>query len=133
MSNVEIIPPWSEDRIERLILKHDGNLTRVAGELDCATMRLRKFVRSSPRLSAALEETFDCAVDEAVDVLYEGLRDRLSFQNRFYSAKEFLRTTAARKRGFGQDASGAATLELKDKAGQKTITLRWLEPPKEEG
>jgi hypothetical protein len=55
----------------------------------------------------------------------------MSFQNRFYAAKEFLRTGAARRRGFGHEASGSATLELKDKGGARTITLRWLEPREE--
>ena len=33
--------------------------------------------------------------------------------------------------GFGHDASATALLELKDKGGHKTITLRWLEPEEE--
>ena len=82
-------------------------------------------------LTAAIDEVFEGAVDEAVGVLFEGLRDEGSFQNRFYAAKEFLRTGTARRRGFGHEASGQATLELKDKGGARTITLRWLEPQEE--
>ena len=61
--------------------------------------RLRKFVAKSQRLCAAIDEVFEGAVDEAVGVLFEGLRDEMSFQNRFYAAKEFLRTGAARRTG----------------------------------
>ena len=84
----------------------------------------------SPVLKDA-SRVFEGAVDEAVAILFEGLRDVNSCQNRFYAAKEFLRTNAARRRGFGHDASATALLELKDKGGHKTITLRWLEPEEE--
>ena len=124
-------PELDEARIEVLIAEHDGDLGKVAKRLGVASSRLRKFVAMSPVLRAACEEVFEGAVDEAVAVLFEGLRDQGSFQNRFYAAKEFLRTSAARRRGFGHDASATATLELKDQRGSKTITLRWLEPREE--
>jgi hypothetical protein len=125
-------PDLDEQRIEALLLEHDGNIGKVAKKLGIPSKRLRKAVAMSPALSAACDEVFEGAVDEAVGVLFEGLRDEHSFQNRFYAAKEFLRHGTARKRGFGHDASGQATLELKDKGGTKTITLRWLEPTREE-
>ena len=125
-------PDLDEARIEDLIAEHDGDIGKVAKRLGIASARLRKFVALSPVLTAACEEVFEGAVDEAVSVLFQGLRDEGSFQNRFYAAKEFLRTGAARRRGFGHDASATATLELKDKGGSRTITLRWLEPAKEE-
>jgi hypothetical protein len=124
-------PELDEDRIEGLLAEHDGKVGRVAKKLGVKSSRLRKFVAMSPRLSGAIDEVFEGAVDEAVGVLFEGLRDEMSFQNRFYAAKEFLRTGAARRRGFGHEASGSATLELKDKGGARTITLRWLEPREE--
>ena len=120
--------PLNEDRIEELLAEHDGSIIKVAKKLGVERRRLRKFVAMSPRLCGAVDEVYEGAVDEAVGVLFEGLRDEGSFQNRFYAAKEFLRTGAARRRGFGHEASGSATLELKDKAAGRTITLRWLEP-----
>ena len=125
-------PDLDEARIEDLIAEHDGDIGKVAKRLGIGSARLRKFVALSPALTAACEEVFEGAVDEAVSVLFQGLRDEGSFQNRFYAAKEFLRTGAARRRGFGHDASATATLELKDKGGSRTITLRWLEPAKDE-
>ena len=132
----EIIPfpkdaDLDEDRIEGLLVEHDGDIRKVSKRLGVASARLRKFVAMSPLLKDACEEVFEGAVDEAVAILFEGLRDVNSFQNRFYAAKEFLRTNAARRRGFGHDASATALLELKDKGGHKTITLRWLEPEEE--
>ena len=123
--------PLDEERIEGLLAEHDGNIGKVAKKIGVSSARLRKFVAMSPVLCAACEEVFEGAVDEAVAVLFEGLRDESSFQNRFYAAKEFLRTGTARRRGFGPEASGQATLELKDKGGSRTITLRWLEPREE--
>ena len=124
-------PELDEERIEGLLAEHDGNVGKVAKKLGVKSARLRKFVAMSQRLCGAIDEVFEGAVDEAVGVLFEGLRDEMSFQNRFYAAKEFLRTGAARRRGFGHEASGSATLELKDKGGARTITLRWLEPREE--
>ena len=124
-------PDLDEARIEVLLEQHDGDIGKVARQLGVASSRLRKFVALSPVLCAAIDEVFEGAVDEAVSVLFQGLRDEGSFQNRFYAAKEFLRTATARRRGFGHDASATATLELKDKGGTKTITLRWLEPREE--
>ena len=125
-------PDLDEARIEVLLAEHDGDVGKVAKRLGIGSSRLRKFVALSPILCAAVEEVFEGAVDEAVAVLFQGLRDESSFQNRFYAAKEFLRTGAARRRGFGHDPSATATLELKDQRGARTITLRWLEPTKEE-
>ena len=124
-------PDLDAERIECLIAEHDGTVGRIAKALGVGSRRLRKFIAMSTRLSEAVDEVFEGAVDEAVGVLFEGLRDEGSHQTRFYAAKEFLRTGSARRRGFGQEASGQATLELKDKGGARTITLRWLEPMEE--
>ena len=133
--NAEILPfegELDEDQVAACLLKLDGSILQASLKLDGGSARLRRFVEASPRCRAACEEAIELAIDESVGVLFQGLRDTGSFQNRFYAAKEFLRTAAARKRGFGHEASGQATLELKDKGGQKTITLRWLEPQQEE-
>ena len=124
-----VLPPIStRTGSNAFLLEYDGNIGRIAKALGVGSRRLRKFIAMSTRLSEAVDEVFEGAVDEAVGVLFEGLRDEGSHQTRFYAAKEFLRTGSARRRGFGQEASGQATLELKDKGGARTITLRWLEP-----
>jgi hypothetical protein len=133
--NAEILPfepELDEDKIEAILLSLDGSIREAAIVLDVKSSRLRRFVQASPRLREACAEAFALAIDESVGVLFEGLRDKNSFQNRFYAAKEFLRSAEGRSRGFGHEASGQATLELKDKGGARTITLRWIEPPAEE-
>jgi hypothetical protein len=124
-------PELDEDKLESLLLEVDGSIREAAILLDVKSARLRRFVQASPRLRSACEEALALAVDESIGVLFEGLRDKGSFQNRFYAAKEFLRSAEGRKRGFGHEASGQATLELKDKGGARTITLKWIEPPAE--
>jgi hypothetical protein len=124
-------PELDEDEVESLLLVNDGSIREAAQLLGVKSSRLRRFVQASPRCREACEEAMALAVDEAVGVLFEGLRDKGSFQNRFYAAKEFLRSAEGRKRGFGHEASGQATLELKDKGGSRTITLKWIEPPAE--
>jgi hypothetical protein len=125
-------PELDEHEVEGLLLVNDGSIRDCAILLGVKSSRLRRFVQASARCREASEEAFALAVDESIGVLFEGLRDKGSFQNRFYAAKEFLRSAEGRKRGFGHEASGQATLELKDKGGQRTITLKWIEPPAEE-
>ena len=108
------------------LLEVDGNITLAARKLSIDPEAFRAIVRKTPLLSEAVEEAMERGVDEAVGVLFHGLRDEGSFQNRFYAAKEFLRTEAARRRGFGPRERAEASLEVKSGAGQTTLTLRWL-------
>lgn len=125
-------PNLDQDRIAELIAEFDGNVTKIAKKLGATSARVRRFIDMSPKLREAVEESFEGLLDEAVDVLIEGLRDQGSFQNRFYSAKALLNSSAARRRGFGQPV-GQAALEIKNASGTKTITLKWLEPPDSDG
>jgi hypothetical protein len=126
-----VVAPYDDDEIARELLACDGQVRKVARKLKLDSQDLRLYVGKSARLAQVMEECFALAVDEAMEVLYAGLRDDGSFQNRFYSAKEFLRSSEGRKRGFGAELSGQAMLELKGDPGRKTITLRWLDPLEE--
>lgn len=122
-------PEFDEDEVSQAILAARGNLTTVAERLRVSSARLRLYVDARPALRAAMQETIERGVDQAVEILFEGLADLTSYQNRFYAAKELLRTDAARRRGFGQERGVAATLEVKaGDARPTTIALKWLEP-----
>ena len=124
----EFSDPLDADQVERLIFERDGNVTEIAKTLAVRSDRLRAFIMASGVLRRALDEVYEGAVDEAIGVLFRGLRDEASFQNRFYAAKEWLRSGAGHKRGFGQAPAPLGSLEIKDSSAGRTIVLKWLEP-----
>jgi hypothetical protein len=123
-------PRLDPEEVRQLLFAHDGNVTEAARELHVRPERLRAYVRSVPALWRAIEETMDQGVDKAIDVLWDALRDTESFQNRYYAAKEFLRSEAGRRRGFGPRET-APSVEVKTSARSTAITIKWLDPPKE--
>jgi hypothetical protein len=127
---VPIDPGFDQDEIRELLFAHDGNVTEAAKELGVKPERLRAYVRAMPALTRALDETMDQGVDRAIGVLWAALRDDGSFQNRYYAAKEFLRSEAGRRRGFGPRET-ATSLEVKTSDRATSITIKWLDPPKE--
>lgn len=127
---VPIDPGFDQDEIRELLFAHDGNVTEAAKELGVKPERLRAYVRAMPALTRALDETMDQGVDRAIGVLWAALRDEGSFQNRYYAAKEFLRSEAGRRRGFGPRET-ATSLEVKTSDRATSITIKWLDPPKE--
>lgn len=111
-------------QVRQILMAHDGNVTEAAKELDVDPERLRTYVYAMPALKRAIDETLAQGVDAAVDVLFTALRDAASFQNRYYAAKEFLRSDAGRRRGFGPREHTA--LEIKP-TSPATLTLKWLD------
>jgi hypothetical protein len=124
----EFSEPLDVDEVEGLIFELDGNVSLIARTLSVRSDRVRAFIMASGTLRRALDEVYEGAVDEAIGVLFKGLRDEASFQNRFYAAKEWLRSGAGHKRGFGQAPAPHASLEIKDGSAGRTIVLKWLEP-----
>ena len=127
---VPIDPSFDQDEIRQLLFQHGGDVTEAAKAIGVKPERLRAYVRAMPALNRALDETMDQFVDQAIGVLREALRDEGSFQNRFYAAKEFLRSEAGRRRGFGPRET-ATSLEVKTSDRATTLTIKWLDPPKE--
>jgi hypothetical protein len=124
----EFSAPLDADEVEELIFEHDGNVVEIARRLCVRSDRVRAFIMAKASLRRALDEVYEGAVDEAIGVLFRGLRDEASFQNRFYAAKEWLRSGAGHKRGFGQAPAPHAALEIKDSSAGRTVVLKWLEP-----
>jgi hypothetical protein len=101
----------------------DGNVTAVARQLNVHSVRLRRFIDATPALRAEMAEIVERGVDQAIKILFKGLRDK-HLGVKLQAAKEFLRFQGARRRGFGpQDA----THELTSRAGEPLI-ITWLEP-----
>ena len=71
------LTPSTRTRSKRLFLRHNSHVAKVAKKLGFESMMLRKMIKDGPRLPAAMDEAFEIAVDETVDVLYEGPRNRL--------------------------------------------------------
>jgi hypothetical protein len=127
---VPISPEFDPEEISQLLFEHGGDVTAAAKAIGVKPERLRAYVRAMPALNRALDETMDQFVDQAIGVLREALGDQASFQNRFYAAKEFLRSEAGRRRGFGPRET-ATSLEVKTSDRGGSITIKWLDPPKE--
>jgi len=123
------LPSLDQDEVADVLREAKGNITEAAKSLNVRPERLRAFVAGVPKLGLIIDEVMEQGVDRAIGVLHEALDDELSFQNRFYAAKEFLRSAAGRKRGFGGPEPGQA-VEVRQ-SGAGVITLRWLEPPDE--
>jgi hypothetical protein len=132
--NDELVPfeNLDQDKVRLALVKLDGNVTEAAKLLKVPPERLRAYVEGMPALRRAVTETMEQGVDMAMAVLFEALRDKMSFQNRYYAAKEFLRSEAGRRRGFGGREPASASLQVQTTGGPTTITLRWIEPPAEE-
>lgn len=128
VAKLEFSEPLDAETVEELIFRFDGNVSAIAKSLAVRSDRLRAFIMAKGELRRAIDEVYEGAVDEAIGVLFRGLRDEASFQNRFYAAKEFLRSGAGHKRGFGQAPSPIGSLEIKDSSAGRTIVLKWLEP-----
>jgi hypothetical protein len=115
------------ERLRSLLIELNGNITKAAERLRVDSAFLRGFVDRIPRLRLALAEIMERGVDQAVDILYEGLADQASFQNRFYSAKEMLKSDAGRRRGYGREISH--NLEIKP-VTRGSLEIKWIDPPK---
>ena len=68
INELVILDPLNKDRIEHLLLHDDGHVAMVAKRVGVESMTLRKMIKDGPRLQAAMDETFEIAVDEAVGV-----------------------------------------------------------------
>jgi hypothetical protein len=90
--------------IERELLNKCGSVSAAARALGVSSVDLRRLVGSRPLLADAIYEGTERAIDEAVQVLLDGLR-RPEKSQRLAAAAYLLRhTEAARHRGWGRRA-----------------------------
>jgi hypothetical protein len=88
--------------IERELLDNCGSVSAAATALGVSSVDLRRLVGSQPLLADAIYEGTERAIDEAVQVLRDGLRHPYKSQ-RFAAAAYLLRhTEGGRRRGWGR-------------------------------
>jgi CO/xanthine dehydrogenase Mo-binding subunit len=126
----------TEDLILRALFRAKGNITKAAEALGVESVELRRMVIKSPPLERAMDEIMEQSVDRAIEIMRDGL-DEESYLVRFYAAKEFLRTEAGRRRGFGMPREAVA-IDSGGGGRAAVIVLKWLgddepEPKRIEG
>ena len=120
---------FDPDRLRPMIIVRNGDITAVANEIDADSEELRNYIMNTPVLRRALDEVIARGVDKTLTVLFKGLDDEDHFSNQLASAKEFLKSRAAQRRGFHH----AGDLELKMPTKGGALTLTWLPPEDNRG
>jgi hypothetical protein len=118
------VTDFDPDRLRPMIIARNGDITAVADEIDADSEELRNYIMNTPVLRRALDEVIARGVDKTLTVLFKGLDDEDHFSNQLASAKEFLKSRAAQRRGFHH----AGDLELKMPTKGGALTLTWLPP-----
>jgi hypothetical protein len=120
---------FDPDALRPMIIARNGDITAVADEIDADSEELRNYIMNTPVLRRALDEVIARGVDKTLTVLFKGLDDEDHFSNQLASAKEFLKSRAAQRRGFHH----AGDLELKMPTKGGALTLTWLPPEDNRG
>jgi hypothetical protein len=90
--------------IERELLNQCGSVSAAARALGVSRVELRRLVGSRPLLANAIYEGTERAIDEAVQVMRDGLRHP-QMKQRLAAAAYFLRHTEAGRRRLGRSSS----------------------------
>jgi hypothetical protein len=108
--------------IERELLDKCGSVSAAARALGVSSVELRRLVGSRPLLADAIYEGTERAIDEAVQVMRDGLRHP-DMKQRLVAAAYFLRhTEAGRRRGWGTRRA------KRDEAAEPLrVTIKWLD------
>ena len=108
--------------IERELLDKCGNVSAAARALGVSSLDLRRLVGSRPSLADAVYEGTERAIDDAVQVLLDGLEQPDKTQRVAAAAFLLRHTEAGRRRGWGRRA-GAHD----EPVGPQTVTLNWID------
>lgn len=113
--------PLTIEEVRTALWVNAGNVTKAALLLKVDSARLRRYIASSPRLSAEKEEARNQIVDKAEDVLLEALNDNEDVVRRDSMAK-FALTNLGKDRGYG--SKGASNLTINNNSNG-TIQVSW--------
>jgi hypothetical protein len=102
-------PMATDDQVKAALYLCHGDVTKAAKALGYTSDGLRTRIRAAPDLRRQLDECLERAVDAAMTVLWRAMRsEHIGIQ--LSAAKEFLRTDAARRRGFTQRESSLSVV-----------------------
>ena len=114
--------PIGLSAIERELLDKCGSVSAAARALGVSSVDLRRLVGSRPLLADLIYEGTERAIDEAVQVLRDGLR-RPEMSKRLAAAAYLLRRTeAGRGRGWGRRGTPCREPEK-----PQAVTLKWID------
>jgi hypothetical protein len=130
MSEVVALPgldPGIEPGLETIaetLEAERGNVTEAAKRLGVGSAWLRRKIMAMKELGEVMDEITERNVDKAIGIIRQGMEED-SYLVRFYAAKEFLRTEAGRRRGFGQPQQA----HVVEAGGGRpaVIVLKWLD------
>ena len=106
---------------ERALMDLRGNVSAAARSLSVPTVDLRKLVWATPLLVVAVFEQLEQKIDEAEEVLHQGLRSS-DLGHRLQSARFILRQSEfGRRRGWGRGA------RHRKPADAEPVTIKWLD------
>jgi hypothetical protein len=107
--------------VERALVDLRGNVTAAARSLSVPSVDLRKLVWATPLLADAVFEQLEQKIDEAEEVLHQGLRSS-DLGLRLQAARFLLRQSEfGRRRGGGRGARRAKP------ADAEPVTIKWLD------
>ena len=107
--------------IEGELLDKCGNVSAAARALGVSSADLRRLVASRPSLADVIYEGTERAIDEAVQVLLDGLSHPDKTQ-RLAAAFLLRHTEAGRRRGWGRRRPSC-----RETAEPQAVTLKWID------
>lgn len=119
--------PWKErpeelpldvEEVRTALWMESGNVTKAAATLRTTSLRLRNFIRRSPRLTEELNECQQQLVDIGIDNVYDALVDSED-KGRRDTMSRFVLQTLGKERGFG---TSSAKIDLRLPKGKVSIS-----------
>jgi hypothetical protein len=108
--------------IEQELLDKCGSVAAAARALGVSSADLRRLVASRPSLANVIYEGTERAIDEAVQVLLDGLSHPDKTQRLAAAAYLLRRTEAGRRRGWGR-----RRMPCRETEEPQDVTLKWID------
>jgi hypothetical protein len=113
--------PLTVDEARTALWRTQGNITQAAQLLKVTSLRLRRYIAASPRLTAEMNEAKEQMVDIAEEVVMDALTDTTDNARRDSMAK-FVLNGPGKARGWG---SGGAKVSINNQGG--TVIVGWAD------